>query len=131
MLTQEIFTLSPEPIFSGYARPGTMVVGRIYDERGVLVGEQFAHADPGGNWLMQFQGLARLDRYRIEFDYVVETQDIYGYLGLDPSDNSYQAVQPLTNRDEPFGVPFVLRQAPYQSLNTLHRELNRPLGLGE
>ena len=130
LLTREIFTLAPEPTFSGYARPGTTVVGRIYDERGVLIGEGFAHADPGGNWMMQFQGVAKFEHYRIEFDYVVESQDIYGYLGLDPSDNSYQAMQPLTDWMEPLSVAGAIRQSPWHSLNALHRSLQRPLGFG-
>jgi len=130
-LSQEIFTLAPEPTFSGYARPGTMVVGRIYDERGVQIGEGFAHADPGGNWMMQFQGVPKFERYRIEFDFVSESQDIYGYLGLDPADNSYQAMQPLTDGESPLSVGNALRQAPWPSLQSLHRELNRPLGFGD
>ncbi|MCA9056346.1 MAG: tandem-95 repeat protein, partial [Planctomycetaceae bacterium] len=131
LLTREIFTLAPEPTFSGFARPGTTVVGRIYNEQGVLIGEGFAHADPGGNWMLQFQGLAKFEHYRIEFDYVVESQDIYGYLGLDPSDNSYQAMQPLTDWMEPLSVAGAIRQSPWHSLNALHQNLQRPLGFGE
>jgi VCBS repeat-containing protein len=130
-LTQEIFSLAPNPIFSGYARPGSLIVGRIYDERGVLIGEGFAHADPGGNWMMQFQGVEKFENYRIEFDHVTESQDIYGYLGLDPENNSYQAMQPLTDWEETLSVNTVTRRAPFQSLQQLHRELTRPLGFGD
>ena len=129
-LTRQIFTLAPEPIFSGYSRPGTEVVGRIYDQSGNLVGEGFAQADPGGNWMMHFQGVSKFEHYRIEIEYAVTSTDIYGYLGLNPSDNSYQAMQPLTGWDKPMSVEGAIDDAPHETLTKLHNENNRPQGLG-
>ncbi len=130
LLTKQIFTLAPEPIFSGYARPGAQVIGRIYDQSGRLMGEGFAMSDPGGNWMMQFQGIAKFEHYRIEFDYVVQSADIFGYLGLNPSDNSYQAMQPLTGWEEPMSVHGALNGSPQNALARMHQENNRPQGLG-
>ena len=130
LLSKDIFSLAPDPIFSGYARPGTEIVGRIYDESGRLVGERYTNADPGGNWMMQFQGISKFNQYRIEFDYVASSADVYGYLGLNPSDNSYQAMQPLTGWDEPLNVSGAMRNAPHDALTQMHNEHNRPQGFG-
>ncbi|MFO0871044.1 MAG: cadherin-like domain-containing protein [Pirellulales bacterium] len=130
MLSRQIFTLAPEPIFSGYARPGARIVGRIYDETGALQGEAFASADPGGNWMMHFSGLRRCAEYRVEFTFALESNDLYGYLGLNPSDDSYQAMQPLTAWDEALGVNGAMRGVPSRVLQRMTREDAQPLGIG-
>ncbi len=105
VLSREIFTLAPEPIFSGYARPGTQIVGRIYDSSGALVGEARAGTDPGGNWMMQFHSAKGHDFYRIEFEQITAVAaDVYGYLGLNPADNSYQSMEPMTAYDQPLSI---------------------------
>lgn len=129
-LSREIFSLAPEPIFSGYARPGARIVGKIYDEHGTLVGQAFATADPGGNWMMQFPGVPRHEHYRVDFDFVVESADMYGYLGLNTSDDTYQAMQPWTEWDEALSVSRVMRTTPELSIERIHRENLRPLGIG-
>jgi VCBS repeat-containing protein len=131
ILSQEIFSLAAEPIFSGYARPGTEVSGRIYDEAGRLIGEGRATSDPGGNWMMQFQGVAKFQHFRIEFDYVRQSTDIYGYFGVNPSDNSYQAMQPLTGWDEALSANSAMRGGPHNSLMAMHQQHNNPIGFGE
>ena len=132
MLTKEIFTLAPEPIFSGHARPGSQIIGRIYDTAGRLIGESRAMTDPGGNWLVQFQGVEGFQFHRIEFEQTAgAATDMYGYLGLNPADNTYQAMQPLTEYEEPTSVEKVLRDSPENTLERLHGLNNRPVGFGQ
>ena len=105
VLSQKIFTLAPEPIFSGYSRPGTQITGRIYDSSGALVGEANATTDPGGNWMMQFHSAKGHEFYRIEFEQVASgSVDVYGFMGLNPGDNSYQSMEPLTAYDKPLSI---------------------------
>jgi VCBS repeat-containing protein len=129
-LSQTIYTLAPEPIFSGYSRPGARIIGRLYDSRGALVAESTATSDPGGNWMMHFQGASRFEHYRVEFDFVIESADVYGYLGLHPSDDSYQAMQPLTEWEEAYSIQRVMRTTPEKTLDHLHQENSRPMGMG-
>ena len=87
---------APEPVFSGSARPGTQIVGRVYDSTGILIGEEMAFADVGGNWMMQFHELTSQDHARVEFQEIAGIGnsfaphgDIYGYLGADARDNVF------------------------------------------
>ncbi len=129
-LTRRIFTLATDPIFSGYSRPGTLVMGRIYDQSGRLVGESMSTADPGGSWMMQFPGIGKLETYRVEFEYVRTNTDMYGYLGLNPSDSTYQAMQPLSHGSDQMNVNDAIEKAPAASLMSLHAENWNPTGLG-
>ena len=89
LLTQLISDLASDPMFSGTARRGTLVVGRIYDSFGTLIGESQSFADAGGNWMMNFFEVDSKDHARIEFEELAgssKTFDPYadpcGYLGL-------------------------------------------------
>ncbi len=130
LLTQQIFTLAPEPILSGYARPGTQVVGRIVDQQGNVMGEGIAMSDASGSWMMQIQGIAKLQHYRVELDYVVRPDNIYGYLGLVPNENSYCTMQPPTSWEESMTVDGAINNAPENILKRTHHENNRPQGIG-
>ena len=130
MISQEIFTLAPEPIFSGYARPGTQIIGKIYDSSGALVGEASANTDPGGNWMMQFHSAKGHDFYRIEFEQVsAGAADVYGYLGMNPGDNSYQSMEPMTAYDRPLSTENAMRTS-HDALGDSHRQNMNPNGFG-
>ncbi len=130
VMSQKIYTLAPEPIFSGYARPGTQIIGRIYDASGSLVGESRSSTDAGGNWMMQFSGAKGHDFYRIEFEQVsAGAADIYGYIGLNPSDNSYQSMEPMTSYDRPLSVNNAMETS-QGSLKSAHQNNSNSHGLG-
>ncbi len=56
LLSQLIPTLAPEPILAGYAKPGTVLVGRLYNVDGSVMAETTTTVDQAGNWVMQFFG---------------------------------------------------------------------------
>lgn len=120
-VSEEIFTLSPEPIFSGFARPGTKIVGKIFDQAGNQVGESVSIADPGGNWMMQM-GTAIHKQYRIEFEQISDGLDVYGFMGLCPAGNTYQSLQPLTQYDSSLSVENAYQSGSMTQLNNAHRE---------
>lgn len=137
ILTKQINTLAPEPIFSGSARPGTRIVGRIYDSAGHVMGETMSFADTGGNWMMRFHGVDGLDFHRIEFVEVVGQGDpfgaygdIYGYLGSDMHANDYAAMEPVTAFAERFTLGTVSRRSTQQSLKAAEQANTNPLGFG-
>ena len=129
-MSQEIFTLATEPLSSGCARPGTQIIGQIYDESGTLIGESRSTADPGDNWLMQFHGMPSHQFPRIELEQGAGAGDIYGYLGLDPGDNTYQAIQPIIGYDVPLSAVSVLCDALGTSPERMHRKHTNPLWFG-
>ena len=130
VLSQKIFSLAPEPIFSGYSRPGTQITGRIYDSSGALVGEANATTDPGGNWMMQFHSAKGQEFYRIEFEQVASgSVDVYGFMGLNPGDNSYQSMEPLTAYDKPLSIDSAMETSE-MSLEQAHRHNQDSQGFG-
>ena len=131
VLSQNIFTLAPEPIFSGYANPGSQIVGRIYDASGSLVGEASANTDPGGNWMMQFHNAKGHDFYRIEFEQVSSgASNVYGYMGLNAADNSYQSMEPMTVYDRPLSVENAM-QTSKEALEESQRHNSNPMNFGK
>jgi uncharacterized repeat protein (TIGR01451 family) len=137
-LTKAIQFLAPEPIFSGAARPGTQIVGRIYDGAGRLLGEEIAITDVGGNWMMQFHHSQHHQQTRIEFvevagqadSFAGQGGDGFGYLGIDRLDNEYASLEPWTSFDNGSEFTASLRPSVRQSLASSHRHATRPLGLG-
>jgi hypothetical protein len=137
LLTKQINTLAPEPIFSGSARPGTQIIGRIYDSSGHVISEAMSFADTGGNWLVQFRDVRDFDFHRIEFVELVGQADafgaygdIYGYLGTDLHDNDYAAMEPVTGFAERYSLGSVYRGSTERLLQDAHRFNNKPLGFG-
>jgi len=138
LLSQMISSLAPEPVFSGSARPGTQITGRIYDSNGILVGEAMSVADVGGNWMMQFHEMASLDHARFEFEEVAGSAgtfapggDIYGYLGDDSENNNYGALEPYTSYDAQFEFTAIYRGAANSWLSRAHRVNSNPVGFGD
>ena len=139
-LTQEIHSLAPDPMFSGSARPGTKIVGRLYDQNGFQIGYEEVFADVGGNWMMQVHELdqSRGTGYaRVEFVEVAgigqaftPNGDPFGYLGQDKMDNDYAALEPWTPYDEHYDFIAIYRGGAKVSLAMLHKKANQSIGFG-
>lgn len=137
ILSKQISSLAPEPAFSGSARPGTRIIGRIYNSAGHVIAEEMSLADMGGNWMMVMHNVASGDHHRVEFVELVGQGDafgafgdIYGYLGIDGHHNNYGAMEPITSFTEKFTVGSVYRKSPHQSVHDDHRMNHNPLGFG-
>ena len=137
LLTQNIQSLAPEPIFSGTARPGTHIVGRLYDSVGRLVGEARAIADVGGNWMMPVHGLDALTNVRVEFHEVAGQSepftaggDPHGYRGVDQDEADYATLQPFTPYGPSPQFSATHRAGPRHHLDASVRTQTRPLGFG-
>ena len=80
--------------------------------------------------MMQFQNAKSHDFYRIEFEQVSSgAADVYGYLGLNPGDNSYQSMEPMTVYDRPLSVENAM-QTSRDSFENFHRQNSNPMGFG-
>ena len=129
VLSLQIQSLAPNPIFSGNARPGSVITGRIYDGAGRIVGDASGRADVGGNWIVQFNEVDTFAHYRVEFEQVSESADIYGYLGLSESGSSYQALQQVKIYNRSAGVEAAGKSA-FDVMQQMSQENNFGLGLG-
>ena len=138
-LSQEIAMLAPEPMFSGSARPGTKIVGRIYDENGFQIGHEEAFADVGGNWMMQVHNLSGgSNRYaRVVFEEVrgmsasfSPNADAFGYMGSESGNNDYASLEPWTPFEEQYDFAAIYRGSAKVTLASMHRQHNSSLGLG-
>lgn len=137
ILPHEIQRLAPEPIFSGSARPGTQVIGRVFDSAGRLIGEELSFADVGGNWMMQFRSLQSPDHGRFEFVEIAGNSntfdsrgDVYGYLGSDSLNNDYASLEPWTSYDRSYEFAANYRPTVPQSLMQKHQQNTKPIGFG-
>ena len=131
LLSRTIQTLAPNPIFSGHARPGTVVTGRIYDSVGNLVGQASSRTDPGGNWMMQFQGMQTPEDYRVEFEQTVELSDMYGYLGYNLHGTHYQSMQTSGMNTPGSSVARAMETSAHEMSARFHDEVHDSIGFGE
>ncbi|MEM7455662.1 MAG: Ig-like domain-containing protein [Planctomycetota bacterium] len=132
-ISREVFTLARDPLFSGYARPGTQIIGKIYDRTGNLVGEGRTFSDPGGNWLLRIPTANAHEFYRVEFEQQsAGAADVYAAFGLIPSGNSYQTMEmkPWTHYQQGSGIYDALNNLPHQTLRDAFEQNNNPLGFG-
>ncbi|QDT13085.1 DUF4347 domain-containing protein [Planctomycetes bacterium K23_9] len=140
LLTKEIWQLAVDPMFSGSARPGTKIVGRLYDQDGFQIGQEEVFADVGGNWMMQVHELdkSRNTGYaRVEFEEIggigqqfAPSGDAFGYLGQDKMDNDYAALEPWTPYEEHYDFIAIYRGSASVKLATMHRKNNQSIGFG-
>jgi CshA-type fibril repeat protein/VCBS repeat-containing protein len=121
--------LAPAPIFSGFAQPGTQIIGRLYDQFGNVVGEARASTDLGGNWMLQFQKTNSVPYARIMIEYVAGTIDADYEQILGRSNNQYQAMQSLTEYTAPLSVNKVFEDSAYEAMKDDRGENINPLGL--
>ena len=136
LLSKSIPSLAPEPVFSGTARPGTQIIGRVFDGNGHLVGESISIADVGGNWMMQMHNARNVENARVEFTEIVGSiqtfapnGDIYGYLGVDQQSNHYASLEPWTGFDQAYDFNAVLSGTARQKLARMHQQNNATIGL--
>ncbi len=137
LLSFEIPSLAPDPMFSGAARPGTKIVARVYDSDGFQIASESVFADVGGNWMMQIHEMERQDYVRVEFEEVsgnlnafAPGGDTYGYLGADQEDNLYTALEPWAAYEHQYDYNAVYRGSARAALARAHQQASRPIGFG-
>ena len=118
LLSRQIQSLAPNLVFSGQARPGSVITSRIYDQTGRVIGTSSGRADIGGNWMIHLHGLNANENYRVELEQVSDFADIYNQLVLGESNATYQVLQQVTTRTRSVGVDSASRTASDDLLQT-------------
>ncbi|QDT11198.1 Ig-like domain-containing protein [Planctomycetes bacterium K23_9] len=93
VLSEQIDRLAPEPILAGYAAPGSVLIGRIYDSSGSIIGETNLTVGPSGNWTMHFFGTKTTTHARVVIEHVATENVALGNTALKLTDDTYRAMQ--------------------------------------
>ena len=120
----------PEPVLAGYAQPGAVLVGRIYDSFGNLIGESTSKASAAGNWVMNFYGIQGKASMRVVVDMVSQDDVVPGsehYFRL--TESTYRALQLGADYRSVDTASSILSDAPYNWFEEAHQQNTNPLGL--
>jgi uncharacterized repeat protein (TIGR01451 family) len=123
--------IAVDSMFSGAATPGSVLVGRIYDADGNLIGNQQVVTDAGGNWLMSFPNTVIWEQpHRMSVEQVgaVYQGDDFGGLNLRRYFHPVYS-GPLFFSDNATPTT-VLRALPNNVLDDIHQANLNPLGFG-
>ena len=120
----------PEPVLAGYAQPGAVLVGRIYDSFGNLIGESTSKASAAGNWVMNFYGIQGQASMKVVVDMVSQDDVVPGsehYFRL--TESTYRALQLGADYRSVDTASSILSDAPYNWFEEAHQQNTNPLGL--
>ena len=129
-ISTEIEAFVPEPVLSGYSQPGSVLVGRIYDSFGNLIGESTSRVSAAGNWVMNFYGINGEPSMRVVVEVVAHESELSGgehYFRL--TESTYRALQLGADYRPVDTAGSILADAPYHWFEEAHRQNTNPLGL--
>ena len=129
LLSRLISHLAPEPILAGYAKPGTILVGRIYSLDGAIIGESTTTVDPAGNWLLQFFGTMTDEQTYVVIEHVATESVETSATNFRLTPDTYRSMQFSTHHDRAATIGTILSDAPFNSLAGEHAENLNPLSL--
>ncbi|MEO1525853.1 MAG: Ig-like domain-containing protein, partial [Planctomycetota bacterium] len=129
LLSRLISDLAPEPILAGYAKPGTILVGRIYSLDGSIIGETTTTVDAAGNWVLQFFGMNTSDQTYVVIEHVASESVESSATNFRLTPDTYRSMQFSTQHDRAATIGTILSDAPYNSLAGEHAENLNPLTL--
>ncbi|MGB7346668.1 MAG: putative Ig domain-containing protein [Pirellulaceae bacterium] len=129
VLSEQIERLAPEPILAGYAAPGSVLIGRIYDANGSIIGETNLTVGPSGNWTMHFFGTQSSSHSRVVIEHIATENVALGNTALKLTDDTYRAMQ-LDAASKPSATAgSILDGAASKTLERQGRQNLNPLGL--
>ena len=128
LLSSRLYRLAPEPIMAGYGAPGSILVGRIYDSSGALVGESSTTVNTAGNWIMQFFGVTAHANTHVVIEHVSSEQiqhDNVHHFRL--TGDTYRSLQLGATHQQAYNIGSILADAPSTSLQAAVWENLQPL----
>ncbi|MEM7478194.1 MAG: Ig-like domain-containing protein, partial [Planctomycetota bacterium] len=127
LLSSQIETLAPEPLLAGSAKPGTILVARIYAEDGSVLGEVKTQANQAGNWTIQFFGVGATQNTRIIVEHTETENVVLGESMFRLGEESYRSLQLDASHRDTTTAWSILDDAPSAALERQHRENQNPL----
>ncbi|MEL6895961.1 MAG: Calx-beta domain-containing protein, partial [Planctomycetota bacterium] len=129
VLSKLISSLAPEPILSGFATPGTIMVARIYRADGSVHAEATTRVDASGNWVMQFYNSKHTADGFIVIEHVATDSVQLGNARFRLTPDTYRSLQFDTQHTPSTTIGSVLGNAPSMSLLQQHHQNQRPIDL--
>ncbi len=114
---------------AGFAKPGTVLVGRLYDSDGSIMAETTTTVDQAGNWVLQFFGAKSTPETFVIIEHVATEQVALGTTDFRLTPDTYRSMQlnALHSRDNNIGT--IISDTPFNSLRGEHAENLNPLTL--
>ena len=130
LMSKKIERLAPEPVIAGYARPGTILVGRLYDAHGAMIGEATTQVNAAGNWVMHFYGTKAQHDTHVVIEHVATEEVLLGDVhGFRLTDDTYRSLQLAIGHENAHTIGSILADSPSLSLETMHKQNVNPLTL--
>ena len=127
LLSQQIQDLAPEPIIAGEAKPGTVLVARLYAQDGTILAESTTSADLAGNWVLQFHGAPATANARVVVEHVATESVALGETLFRLGEDSYRSLQLGTTHKDVTTAGTILADAPDKELERRHAQNTNPL----
>ena len=129
LLSEQIEHLAPEPILAGYASPGSVLIGRMYDASGSIIGETNLTVGPSGNWVMHFFGTAESKNTRVVIEHIATENVALGSTALKLTTDTYRALQLDASSIPSASAATLLDGTASETLDDQDRQNQNPLGL--
>lgn len=127
LLSRLLLDLGSSPILAGSARPGTLLVARLYSVDGSILAEESVVADAAGNWMVQLPGLLPSDAPRIVIEHISNGQVPLGSSGFRLSSQTYTQLQFGTAYGYESTADGLLGETAGEALRADHAENLNPL----
>ena len=122
--------LAPEPILAGYAKSGTVLIGRIYGPDGTVLGEVSDTANAAGNWVLNFAGLKHNPgNTRVVIEHVATEEVAVGTSQFELGEDTYRSLQLGATHVEALTPGSILSGTASSTLDDLSRQNANPLNL--
>jgi VCBS repeat-containing protein len=129
LLSKLIPALAPEPIIAGYAKPGTVLIGRLYHPDGSVMAETMTTVDQAGNWVLQFFGARTTPETFVIIEHVATESVALGSTNFRLTPDTYRSMQLNAQHEPAETMGTILSNTPFHSLNGEHGENVNPLTL--
>jgi hypothetical protein len=131
LLSKLIPSLAPEPILAGFAKPGTVLVGRLYSADGSVLAETTTTVDQAGNWVLQFFGARTTPETFVIIEHVATEQVALGDSNFRLTPDTYRSMQLNALHAQANTMGTILSDMPVNALRNEHAENVNPLKLLE
>lgn len=129
LISQRIEQLAPEPILAGYAKPGTVLVGRIYAEDGSVLGQTTDTANQAGNWVLNFFGVNANGATRVVIEHVATEAVALGDSQIKLGQDTYRSLQLGASHEKALTSGSILSGSADSTMEDLSKQNINPLNL--
>ncbi len=129
LFSSMIKNLGSQPIVSGIAVPGSVLIGRVYGHDGSVLGEAQITADAAGNWLMNFGNTIDNDAPTIIIEHIATEAVPVGASRFDLSSTTYTQFGFGANPSRQSSSPGAISSLPGTQLRADHQQNLNPLSV--